>query len=283
MKNLMRNLVGCAAVLLVGCGTKTVDPCAGVKGTCLAVQVQGSSGISQVDSLSVLVNSYPAKVFQQAGDKPASLPVALALIFDNLTSPTTNVEVTGSLHGAVVGKGEGTVTLAANQHETIRVTLMATVAGDMAVGDMRVADMNGGVDEGMRDDLGTVPDMAQTYTPARLIAPLSTSTVTQQQPTLHWQLGNAPGIPTIDLCTNRSCMSVIETAPVTGANPTNFVPLASLFLVGCFGGCAPCRQGSRPLRVLRGSFGCLGKASPGRSTAVTALPLISMVMVTRTC
>jgi len=47
------------------------------------------------------------------------------------------------------------------------------------------------------------PDAPASSGVARLIAPLSTATVTQQQPTLRWT--GSPTAPTVDLCLDRAC------------------------------------------------------------------------------
>jgi len=64
------------------------------------------------------------------------------------------------------------------------------------------------------------PDLTPVVATARLIAPLSTSTVTQQQPTLRWVLGPGVGTPVVDLCTDRSCNTPLPgvTAPVAANN-----------------------------------------------------------------
>jgi hypothetical protein len=54
------------------------------------------------------------------------------------------------------------------------------------------------------------PDAVVSSGVARLIAPLSTSTVTQQQPTLHWT--GAPTAPTVELCLDRACAQPLATA-----------------------------------------------------------------------
>src|SRR5262249_26869667 len=43
----------------------------------------------------------------------------------------------------------------------------------------------------------------------RLIAPMSTSTVTQQRPTLHWVLGAGGGTANVDLCRDRACSQLL--------------------------------------------------------------------------
>jgi hypothetical protein len=59
----------------------------------------------------------------------------------------------------------------------------------------------------------TIPGVAMP----RLIAPMSTSTVTLRQPTLRWVLGPGSGTPTVDLCADRACSQPLAiNAPVLG-------------------------------------------------------------------
>ncbi len=91
-------------------------------------------------------------------------------------------------------------------------------------------DLNGaGPDLNVEPDLEPPADL-QVGAPAapRLIAPLSTSTVTQQEPTLRWVLGPGAGAPVVDLCHDRACTLPV-TIPVTiAANQTSGIPTSAL-------------------------------------------------------
>ena len=62
----------------------------------------------------------------------------------------------------------------------------------------------------------------------RLVAPLSTATVTQQQPTLHWVQSPGGGTATVDLCADRACTQPLAidapTLDATSARPSAPLP-----------------------------------------------------------
>jgi hypothetical protein len=60
----------------------------------------------------------------------------------------------------------------------------------------------------------------------RLVAPLSTSTVTSQQPTLRWILGADKDGAQIDLCADRACTSGVVTFTATGTHASPPAALA---------------------------------------------------------
>jgi hypothetical protein len=60
----------------------------------------------------------------------------------------------------------------------------------------------------------------------RLIAPLSTSTVTSQQPTLRWVLANDEDEAQVDVCADRSCSTTVMTFAASGSHATPPSPLA---------------------------------------------------------
>src|SRR5215470_9851791 len=91
-----------------GCGLRLVDPCAGVVGTCLSIQVQPGSSSTDVDSLDLQFDGDGLMAHKIVGDGARiSLPVAVAAKLDTLPkSPTRlTVTVTGSLGGSIVGMG----------------------------------------------------------------------------------------------------------------------------------------------------------------------------------
>ena len=82
--------------------------------------------------------------------------------------------------------------------------------------------------DGSQGDLGPSDMLPPGVAVARLIAPMSTSTVTQQKPTLRWVLSPGDGTPVVDLCKDRACTQPLTiTAPVANNN-TSAVPTAGL-------------------------------------------------------
>jgi hypothetical protein len=64
--------------------------------------------------------------------------------------------------------------------------------------------------------------------PARLIAPLSMSTVTQQRPLLRWELSKVQRETTVDLCKDRSCATPLPVTAVVSGDHFSAVPSAPL-------------------------------------------------------
>jgi hypothetical protein len=80
------------------------------------------------------------------------------------------------------------------------------------------------------------PDMQAVVTPPRLIAPLSTATVTQRQPTLRWIPGPATAnvVTRVELCADRACKAplqiVVDIAPdQRSARPNAALPSGWVF------------------------------------------------------
>src|SRR5262249_45205761 len=68
--------------------------------------------------------------------------------------------------------------------------------------------------------------------PPRLVAPLSTSTVTTRRPTLRWlPASGADDAARVELCADRACATVLETLDVAGhaATPTMDLPVGVVF------------------------------------------------------
>jgi hypothetical protein len=99
---------------------------------------------------------------------------------------------------------------------------------DLAASDLAASDLSTG-DRGPEDLAGV--DLAG-LAPARLIAPLSTSTVTSRRPTLRWSIGDKLRTQ-VELCADRACirplaMTVVETAPGSG-QPDRDLPTGPVF------------------------------------------------------
>jgi FG-GAP repeat/FG-GAP-like repeat len=91
----------------------------------------------------------------------------------------------------------------------------------------RTAAPDGGtpVEAGTSDGAVTPPDGPSLPSTAalRLIAPLSTATVTSQQPTLHWALGPTCDGARVQVCRDRGCtrqVAAFDAAGASGAPPT---------------------------------------------------------------
>ncbi len=208
-----------------GCGVQTVDPCAGVTGACLAVQIDPSRGVSAVDDLLLQVAGFPAQHPMHDGTLRA-LPVAVGLSFPTLPSGTNTIDltVTGLRGGQAVGRAHDVTTLTPDQHETIHVQLTSS-GTDLGVGDLAGSDLAGD----LAGDLSTATGDGGAGSTPRQIAPLPGATVTQLRPTLHWVLGGGGGVPVVDLCKDPHCNTLLSgvTAHVNGDN-LSAVPTVAL-------------------------------------------------------
>src|SRR6185312_5145744 len=73
------------------------------------------------------------------------------------------------------------------------------------------------------DDLGGGSDLGPPAV-ARLIAPLSTATVSSQRPTLRWSLAAGGGTPEVELCKDRGCTMPLGITSTVGAGNDRAVP-----------------------------------------------------------
>ncbi len=68
---------------------------------------------------------------------------------------------------------------------------------------------------------------------ARLLAPLSTSTVTNHQPHVRWELPSGATNPTLEFCTTRTCSQTIGSTTIdasgTSGSPTTDLPVGIVF------------------------------------------------------
>jgi hypothetical protein len=124
----MRTACVVLTLLLAGCGTKLVDPCAHQAGACLALHIDSSTTITRLSSADVHVTGDALDVDQavtlQNGAASTELPVALAITFPNI-SASTNVQlaIVGLLNGSPVGETSVPVTVSPGQHTTMHVQL----------------------------------------------------------------------------------------------------------------------------------------------------------------
>ncbi len=231
----MRYLLA-SCLLVVGCGVRMQDPCAGVDRACVAVQVEPSETLTDADGLLLWLSvdgvARPAQLVDDG--KSSSLPVAIGLVFDSLPTAVAqlSVAVSGN-HGGASYRSQTIVrSLAAGQHVSVRVQLTPQSAG-----------LDGG---GVMQDLATKADLADpidlspappptpadmtTPIAARLISPASTATVTSQRPKLTWTApaGGAVTDLAVDLCADRGCSGAVLQPVTVDASGTSGIPLANL-------------------------------------------------------
>ena len=98
-------------------------------------------------------------------------------------------------------------------------------------GSSHAARVDGAVDVGSEFDAGTdIP----TLPPAgalRLIAPLSTATVTSRRPTLHWLLDSTADSVHVQICRDRACTDEVAAFDAAGGSgaPASDLPAGVLF------------------------------------------------------
>jgi hypothetical protein len=121
-------------ILVSGCGIRLVDPCAGVTGTCLAVQVERAASAPAIDTLVVEVTGvgFHATSTPASTGGPLSFPVAIGVVFDALPESPLGVTatVTGSHSGTAVAHGAALALLVDGQHTTVQVPLDGGIASD---------------------------------------------------------------------------------------------------------------------------------------------------------
>lgn len=138
------------ALVLAGCG-EGADPCAGAASTCLEVQVRSGADdpIDQIDQLELDVlygDQHGTATTQAEGGRVVGLPLvtAIELDIDGDAALEVGVVVAGKLGGVVLGTGAASATLAAGEHASIDILLIAPVecvggsfycGGDKVAGD----------------------------------------------------------------------------------------------------------------------------------------------------
>jgi hypothetical protein len=186
--------------------------------------------------------------------------VLLSVALDNGAEAATAIDLTLSVDGAppqmqsvahTPGSRSGTIevdftgaypsgrslafTLAARAGAQPIATAVATLTATAGCGNVPMTlDGNGGAGDLAGDlasddgpsDLGGV-DLGPIAT-ARLLAPLSTATVTSQRPTLRWALVGGGGTPVVDLCKDRGCTQPLTIATTVGSGNDSATPDAPL-------------------------------------------------------
>lgn len=126
-----RSLALCAAlasVAFVACDAAPLDPCKGETGACVALYVDGSP--APINKLTIDVPELgPGKgtTAESAGQKLFSPPIAVGVLINESFLSTTPREVTFAVTGFANAEAKGaaskTVSIAANEHVVVRVTL----------------------------------------------------------------------------------------------------------------------------------------------------------------
>jgi hypothetical protein len=117
-----------AVLLLAGCGTKLIDPCAHETDACLAIHIDPSSMVSKLSQVKVDVRGGVVDFLQTVslldGATSAELPLAVGVVFKKLTGATAfKIVVDGVLDASVVGEASIAQTLAPAQHAAVHVQL----------------------------------------------------------------------------------------------------------------------------------------------------------------
>jgi hypothetical protein len=223
----MKRLGFVMALLAAGCGVKLVDPCAGISGACVAVQVQ-SAIVDRVDTLSVRIIGGGLAAQKSVGG--GALPIALGVILEQLPSSPVKLQI--DVQGTRAGQasaGTAETEIAPGQHQTVVVELAALAV--VGAGGSDLSSDGAPAADGMATSL---PDLAEfdlgpcvPVTP-RLLAPLSTAMVTQKKPTLRWQYGSGACTVKVDLCQDRACNQPLAVGVQLAADQASGAPTAPL-------------------------------------------------------
>lgn len=149
----MNRLVLLSLMVLGGCGTKLIDPCAHQSGACLALHIDSSTTVSRLSSARLHITGDSFDVEQTAalqnGAASTELPVAVAVVFPNLDA-TANVQldIIGILNGNAVGEASIPATIMPGQHTTVHAQLSSLLDN---------GDGGGNVDMASTDLAGYIP------------------------------------------------------------------------------------------------------------------------------
>src|SRR5438477_10501173 len=95
----VRLVLAIAGVVAAGCRPRTIDPCAGVGGACIGVQIAGAGGLTRIDGATIHIHTSTFDASKIAnGSGALSLPAAVAVLMSPLANTTTvDVDVIGRL------------------------------------------------------------------------------------------------------------------------------------------------------------------------------------------
>lgn len=131
-------------------------------------------------------------------------------------SSAVHFDVTGVLNAMPLGVGGFDANIAAGQHVVATVDIEPT----------QMVGADGG------DDLASADMPTGATTAARLIYPLSTSTVTSHRPHVRWQLPLGATNPQLEFCTTRACTQTIGSTTLDAgmlSGPDAALPAGTVF------------------------------------------------------
>jgi hypothetical protein len=111
------------------------------------------------------------------------------------------------------------------------VTLATILGASAGCGSPHVGDADGAVDAGSGMDVGPDAPVLPPDAALRLIAPLSTATVTSRRPTLRWVLDPTCDGAHVQICRDRGCSQEVTSFDAAGqaGAPANDLPAGVLF------------------------------------------------------
>jgi hypothetical protein len=216
MRSLIYVVWFCAVA--AGCKTTAIDPCAKIVGTCINLTVT-SQQVHAIDTLIIAAGDPIANSTASTLGRTGELPVHVAITLPSSVSGSVHFDLTGLLNQAAQGIGSFDSVITPGQH----VPASAEIEPDSSVGG------DGGID--MSDTNTDMPLMAAGA--ARLITPLSTSTVTNHRPHVRWQLPAGATNPQLDFCATRTCAQIIGATTIASdglsGSPTADLPVGTIF------------------------------------------------------
>lgn len=208
--------VGCLAIVAGSCAT-AADPCAKISGTCIAVTVS-SRVVKQVDTLVFAAGDPINGMTTSSVGHPSDLPIHLAVTIPATVSGGVRFDVTGLLNHVEAGVGSAQTVLQSGAHTAMSIDLEPSGSA--------------GPDDG-GDDLPSTDMSLGSAVAARLIGPLSTSTVTNHRPHVHWELPTGAMNPVLEFCSTRACTQTVTPGIVdaSGASgtPSSDLPVGTVF------------------------------------------------------
>jgi hypothetical protein len=205
------------SLFLVGCGGS--DPCGGVAGTCLSLEI-GGHGIDAIDQL--LVHVHGAEIDSQQptgaqGGGEVSLPVNVALEFPSLSDGTVagvDVEVVGQLGGRAIASGTTQAELIAGAHTAASVTLQGGAPDDAGC-------LRDGPSQALVASLSPSPLVVHTSTASHASSATLTATLTGlvdcDLGTVSFAAGlGSFGAPSCTRNADQATCTVLYTAPIGG-------------------------------------------------------------------
>ena len=203
----MRLALAAMLAVVAGCGIRQVDPCSGISGTCLALQVDGAVGKIDQARVHVTADGIDSSTTSTESGRAVALPLAIAVVFDTVAGGSqieATLEVVGSVGGGVVGSGSTSAMIVGGRHTTARVTL--TPQGTPGDGDLGTgSDLSAIMPDGGCTPMSTYCEDSTTLRTCRTDGTAYDAAVCQ--------LG-------CSMATPAHCEGVYPTAPVTNGDLT---------------------------------------------------------------